>query len=42
MKEFEVYPKIVSASQLFFIFNENVAVQSQLLAESRYSKEALV
>jgi hypothetical protein len=42
MKEFEVFPKIVSASQLFFIFNENIAIQSQLLNESRYSKETLV
>lgn len=44
MKDFDVFPKLISASQLFFIYNE-VLDQNQhnhlaLLAPSLYSKTA--
>mgnify|MGYP000592644184 CR=1 FL=1 len=44
MKDFEVFPKLMSASQLFFVFNEVVDEEKHnhlgLLSQSLYSKTA--
>jgi hypothetical protein len=46
MKDFEVYPKLISASQLYFIFNEILNEQSHnhltLLSPSLYSRTAFL
>jgi hypothetical protein len=42
MKEFEVFPKLISASNLFFIYRTTLKAEANnLLRESNYSKTTI-